>query len=132
MSEILDAVGSILQTAGVGTAGTDLFLSRRPETPDVCVTVYESGTGYPIYTHGANGAALYSTNIQVTARAEREDYPAARTKITAVITAMEAVRDSTISGITILRIEQFGRPIPMGYDGNDRPTVAMNFSVTHV
>jgi hypothetical protein len=132
MSEILDAVGSVLETAGVGTLGTSIFLSRSPDTPDACVVVYESGAGYPIYTHGTTGSALLVTNVQVIARAGREDYQAARTKITAVITAMEAVSNTVASGVTLLRAEQLNRPLPMGYDDNDRPEIAMNFTVTHV
>ena len=131
MSEILDAIGSVLQTAGVGTLGTNLFLSRSPDTPDACVTIYESGTGYPIYTHGTTGAALSVTNVQVMSRGAREDYETARTKITTVTTALEAVKETTASGIRLLRIEQLGRPVPLGYDDSDRPTIAMTYSVTH-
>lgn len=131
MSEILDAIGSVLQTAAVGTLGTNLFLSRMPETPDAAVAAYESGAGYPIYTQGTVGAALAVTNIQIVARASREDYQSARTKISAVIAALEAVNETTASGVRLLRVEQSGRPIPLGYDDNDRPEIAMNFSVTH-
>jgi hypothetical protein len=131
MAEILDAIGSVLQTAGIGTSGTNLFLSRSPDTPDACVVVYESGAGSVMYTQGTSGPALYKTNIQVVARAAREDYPTARTKISAVATALEAVNETTASGIRLLRAEQLGRPIPMGYDGNDRPEIALNFTVTH-
>lgn len=132
MSEILDAVGTVLQTAGIGTLGTTIFLSRSPDTPDACVVVHESGAGYPIYTHGSSGSALLVTNVQVIARAGREDYQAARTKITAVITAMEAIANTTASGVTLLRAEQLNRPQPLGYDDNDRPRISMNFTVTHV
>jgi len=131
MSEILDAIGSVLASASIGTQGTDLFLSRSPESPDSCVTVYESGAGYSIYTQGTTGAALQVTNIQVIARGALEDYVGARTKITDVITAMEAIKETTASGIRLLRAEQLGRPIPLGYDGNDRPRISMNFTVTH-
>lgn len=131
MSEILYAVGTVLQSAGVGTLASTLFLSRSPETPDACVTVYESGAGSVIYTHGSSGAALYRTNVQVVARAAREDYPAARSKITAVVAALEAVNETTADSVRLLRVEQIGRPVPMGYDDNDRPRVAMNFTVTH-
>ena len=131
MSEILDAVGSILQTAGVGTAGTNLFLSRMPETPDACVTAYETGNGYAMYTHGTSGSALQVTNIQIVARGTREDYQGPRAKITAVTSAFEAVSEATWSGIRILRMEQIARPAPLGYDDNDRPRITMTYVVTH-
>lgn len=131
MSEILDAIGSVLQTAAVGTLGTDLFLSRTPDTPDACVTVLESGTGYVMYTHGTTGPALYVTNVQVITRGVREDYETPRTKITAVATALEAVNETTASSIRLLRIEQIARPVPLGYDDNERPRISQTFSVTH-
>lgn len=132
MSEILDVVGSALQTAGVGTLGSTIFLSRAPASPDALVTIYETGAGYPLYTQGStSGAALIVANIQVVARAAREDYQAARTKITDATTALEALNDSTISGIRILRVEQVGTPTPLGLDDNDRPRVAMTYTVTY-
>ena len=129
---LLDALGTVLQSASVGTLATSIFLSRRPETPDSLVTVFESGAGEAIYTHRSAGAVLHKTNVQVVARADREDYPAARTKIAAVVAAFEAVDELTTDGVRLLRIEQLGQPVPMGYDENDRPMVAMNFTVTHV
>jgi hypothetical protein len=132
MSEILDVIGSALQTAGVGTLGSTIFLSRAPASPDALVTIYETGAGYPLYTQGStSGAALIVANIQVVARAAREDYQAARTKITDATTALEALNDSTISGIRILRVEQVGTPTPLGLDDNDRPRVAMTYTVTY-
>lgn len=132
MAEILDAVGSVLQTASVGTLGTNLFLSRMPDSPEACVAVYESGAGTNMYVGGSTvGPALSVTNIQVVARGVREDYENPRLKIEAVITALETVQDQTISGFRILRAESFGRPVPLGYDENERPRIAMNFSVTH-
>lgn len=131
MSEILDVIGTALQSAGVGTLGSSIFLSRMPASPDAAVTVYETGAGYPLYTQGsAGGAALIVANIQVVARAAREDYQAARTKISAVTVALETLADSTISGIRILRIERVGSPSPLGLDDNDRPRVSMTYTVT--
>jgi hypothetical protein len=132
MSEILDVMGTVLQSAGVGTLGSTIFLSRSPSTPDACVTLYETGAGYPIYTQGStSGARLTVANIQTVARAGREDYQAARTKISGIVSAFEAVADSTVLSVNLLRIEQVGTPTPLGLDDNDRPRVAMTFTVTY-
>lgn len=40
---LADAVSAILQSAGVGTEGTDLFIGRLPETPASAVAVIETG-----------------------------------------------------------------------------------------
>ncbi len=131
MASILDVVGSVLQTAGVGTLGTTLFLSRSPASPDACVTVLETGSGAPTYTFRSSGAALTTTNVQVVARAALEDYPAARTKIESAVAAMEAVNDISVSGTRLLRAELVGQPTPLGPDGNERPRIAATFAVLH-
>ena len=132
MSEILDAIGSALQSAGVGTLGTSIFLSRMPASPDVATTVYETGAGYAMYTQGTTvGPALTVANIQIVTRAAREDYQTARTTISTATTALETIVDSTISTIRVLRVEQVGSPSPLGLDDNDRPRVAMTFTVTY-
>lgn len=132
MSEILDAIGTALENAGVGTLGSTLFLSRQPPSPDAMVTVYETGAGYAIYTFGgAPGPRLSVSNIQVVARASREDYPAARTALATAVDALEALSESTIDGIRILRAEQIGSASPLGLDDNDRPRIAQTLSVTY-
>jgi len=132
VSEILDVIGSALQSAGVGTLGSTIFLSRSPASPDAAVTIYETGAGYPLYTQGStSGAALIVSNVQVVARAAREDYQSARSKITDATAALEALSNSTISGIVVLRVEQVGTPSPLGLDDNDRPRVAMTYTVTY-
>ena len=132
MSEILDAMGTVLQSAGVGTLGSTIFLSRSPSTPDACVTLYETGAGYPVYTQGSGvGPSLTVANIQAVARSGREDYEAARTKISAVCSAFEAIAHSTVSSIQLLRVQQSGTPTPLGLDDNDRPRIAITFTVTY-
>ena len=131
MSAILDAVGSVLQTAGVGTLASTLFLSRMPDSPDANVTVYETGAGYPIYTQGTIGPVLMVTNIQIVARGAREDYQTPRTKIQSVMTAMENINETTASSIRLLRAEQSGQPVPLGFDDNERQRIAITFAVTH-
>lgn len=132
MSELLDAIGGALDAASLGVLGTDIFLSRAPSTPDECFVVYETGAGYPIYTQGStNTARLNVANVQVVCRAGREDYETARTNLTAVVTALETLSESTIDGIRILRVEQVGAIAPLGFDDNERPRVAGTFAVTY-
>jgi hypothetical protein len=131
MSTVLDAVGSVLQAAGVGTLATNIFLSRMPDTPEANVTVYETGAGYPIYTQGTTGPALMVTNIQIIARAGREDYQAARNKISAAMTAMEAINETTAASVRLLRAEQVSTIVPLGFDDNERQRISVTFAVTH-
>lgn len=40
-------IAGILQTNGIGTFGTDIFVAREPETPDQVITVYDTGGDPP-------------------------------------------------------------------------------------
>ena len=35
-------IATILQTNGLGTLGTDIFVGREPETPDQIITIYDT------------------------------------------------------------------------------------------
>ena len=131
MTGILDAVGEVLETAEVGTLGVDLFLSRSPEAPDECLVVLETGSGTHQYTFRGSGAALVTTNVQLMARAGREDYPAARSAVDIAVAAMEEIDEVTVDGLRLLRAEQVGVAVPLGLDGNDRPRITVTFAVTH-
>lgn len=75
MTTMLEALGTRLATDGVGTLGTDLFLSHMPESPDACVAIYEYGGSVPEMTMGAGLYAINRPRVQVKVRTAREDYP---------------------------------------------------------
>lgn len=127
MATILEAVGDYLAANGHGTLGTDLFLAVMPESPDVMVTVYETGGVAPLQTMGSAAWAIDRPTIQVIARASRGDYPAARDKADAIRALLGAVAMQTLSGINVMRMQPSGSVIPMGEDENRRPMVSVNF-----
>lgn len=67
MATLLDEVVDYLETEGVGTFGTDLFIGYEPTTPTNTVTLYPTG-GRPPKTDGKE-----YPSIQV--RIRSEDYP---------------------------------------------------------
>lgn len=127
MATILEAVGDYLVTHGQGTLGTNLFLTVMPETPDVCIAVYENAGNRPSMTMGSAPWAIDRPLIQVICRGSRSDYPSARDKAESIRALLGAVTDQTISGINIMRMESQGSVIPMGEDENQRPMVSINF-----
>jgi hypothetical protein len=129
MTAMLEAIGTQLQTAGVGTLGSTLFLSTMPETPDACVAVYEYEGMQPDFTMGAGLYAIQRPRIQVKARGVREDYPGTRDKANAARDTLSAIVNQTLSGIRFIRIEPSGSTMPLGLDQNDRPMVVVNFQV---
>lgn len=127
MSTILEAVGDYLHSASVGVQGTNLFLAVMPETPDVCIAVYENAGNRPHFTMGSNPWAIDRPLIQVICRAARGDYPTARNTAESIRELLGSVAEQTISGLPVMRIEPQGSVIPMGEDENQRPMVSVNF-----
>lgn len=129
MSTILEAVGTYLQTQGQGTLGTNLFLGRMPSSPDVCVGVFEYEGAIPSETFGNAATAIDRPRVQVLVRAGRDDYPTARNQARTIRGILGAVTQTTLSGITVLRIRPTGSVNPLGPDENDRPMISVNFEV---
>lgn len=126
---ILDSLGTYLQTQGIGTVATNIFYTRMPETPDVCVALYENtGTG-PDHVFGASVKAIDHQRIRVYCRAARNDYPAARTKAENVRAVLGAIRNTTLSGVSILCVLSTSELYPVKRDNDDRAYVGCDFTV---
>lgn len=124
---VLEAIGDYLETQGQGTLGTNLFLARMPESPDSCVTVFEYEGAAPMEVFRSNVTAVDMPRIQVKVRASREDYPVARDKAAAIRDLLGAITNTTISGVSLLRVRPVASILPLGFDQQDRPIVAVNF-----
>ena len=126
---ILDALGTYLASQGQGTLATNIFLARAPDTPDACVTLYESAGSGPDHTFGAGVYAIDHQRIRVVCRAARNDYPAARDKAVAVRAVLGAVRNTTLSGVVILTILATSEVYPLSRDGDDRALIGCDYTV---
>lgn len=126
---LLDALGAKLQTAGIGTLGTSLFLSQMQDSPDLAVCLYENQGFEPLQTFGGSVTYGDRPRIRLVARAGRNDYPAARLKAEQARAVLGAIRNETISGISISCVIDSTGIYPMGRDGDERPAVAVDFTV---
>jgi hypothetical protein len=124
---ILEAVGNYLEDRGFGTLGTNIFLGILPETPDVCIGVFESAGVSPMFTMGTAGIEVDKPSIQLQVRSTRDDYPTARDNAENARRLLAEVANQTIEGIRILRIEPTGSVLPLGVDENHRPMISVNF-----
>lgn len=123
---VLEALGDYLQTQNAGTLGTDIFLGRMPETPDVCVTLYEYDGVAPTEAFGSEPFMVERPRIQVVCRAGRDDYPTARDKAVQIRDLLAAITEQTISNTRVMRVKALGQVLPLGFDTTDRPTIAVN------
>jgi hypothetical protein len=124
---ILEVVGSYIDTNTAALiAGTNLFYGKMPETPDLCVAVYEYTGTPPHETMGSSAFVIDRPSIQVVVRAGRDDYPSARNLAQDLRILLAAVTDTTISGLRVLRLASTGSVVSLGTDDLDRPRIAFN------
>lgn len=126
---ILDALGAFLQAQGQGTVATDIFLSRMPQTPDACVTLFENQGIGPDHTFGSAAIAVDHQRVRVYCRAARNDYPAARAKAETVRGLLGAIRNTTLSGSVILCVLTTSELYPLVRDKDDRAIIGCDFTV---
>lgn len=123
---MLEALADRLQSASIATAGVDLFLGIMPDTPDVCVALYEYAGEQPLEVLRDNAATLERPSVQVMTRAGRNDYPVARQLIEDVRDSLTEIANETISGVTFLRVNQNSSINAVGTDDNDRPLFTLS------
>lgn len=123
---ILEALADKLTSASIATVGTNLFIGIMPNSPDVCVALYEYAGSPPLEVLRDNTATLERPSVQVIARATRNDYPAARTLITNVRDSLTSITDETISNVRFLRVNQNSSINAVGTDENDRPLFTLS------
>lgn len=127
MSTVLESVGNYIDTNSADlTLGTNLFLSKMPESPDFCVAVFEYEGLPPIETFGSSGFSVDRPSLQIMVRATREDYVTARDKAATLRNLISAISNTTISDIGILRVASLGSIMPLGVDELERPMIVFN------
>lgn len=127
MSTILESVGNYIDTNSTDlTLGTNLFLSKMPESPDFCVAVFEYEGLPPIETFGSSGFSVDRPSLQIMVRATREDYVTARDKAATLRNLISGISNTTISDIGILRVASLGSIMPLGVDELERPMIVFN------
>lgn len=126
---VLDALGAKLQTDGVGTLGTTIFLGFQPATPDACVVIFEGKGNGPELTFGSGVLAVERPSIRVISRGARNDYPTTRTLMEAVRSSLGAIRETTISGVNFMCVNTTSDPYPLRLDDKERVQIGLDFVV---
>lgn len=129
---VLTDIGTYLQSEGIGTLGTDIFLSQMPDTPDEAIALFEYAGNAPSRMGGNR-----QPGIQVRTRG---DYETARATIDDIYTLLSKIGNEyeddapegvTINGTTYLHFQTVQEPFPLGPDDNGRHELAQNFIVTY-
>lgn len=125
---ILDALGGILQAAGIGAVGTDVFLGSLPSSPDDAVALFQYAEEPPLRVYGDHRSTLEQVRVQLMVRSRSYDTAGARAQASWV--ALEAVRNQVIGGVRYVAVEAISPVGVLERDENDRWAMAANFRVT--
>ena len=124
MNPASEDIKDILVADGVGAFGTDLFISLMPETPDACVSIYDTGGMDPILNYVYD----YPT-VQVRIRGAIFGYQNAWDKAKEVKDALHGLTNETWNSTRYIQIGCVGDIMFIHYDDNNRPTLTVNFLV---
>lgn len=123
---MLEALADRLQSSSVAIPGSTLYIGLMPNSPDVCVALYEYAGEQPLEVLRNNGATLERPSVQVMVRAGRNDYPTARALMETVRDTLTAITDESISGVRFLRVSANSSINAVGTDDNDRPLFTLS------
>ena len=131
---LLDEIANYLTTTYAATTpslaeGVNLFLSRIQDSPDFCVSIYESPLSPGQYTLDGGKRVYEEANLQVIVRDSEWNYLAARQFIERVINLLDAVNDQVLGGTRYIRITVENAPMPLPADSRDRIMLSANFHV---
>ena len=119
---LLDDVASYLQTAELGTVGTNILKGFIPHSPDALIALFEY-SGFP----PDKVASIESPQVQVRVRAT--GYNDAKAKIISVFSALHLLWETTINSNRYLYVYANGSPGFMRRDANGRSEFVQNFTV---
>lgn len=124
----LNEIAAKLAAAGVGTRGTNIFLSTDSNIPTDAgpyMTIVETGGTAPRFVHNHAGAHTQRPTAQIAVRAA--DYPAARAMAKAAYDALNGLFNATLSGTFYQRIIARQEPTDIGLEaGTARAMVVFN------
>jgi hypothetical protein len=128
---LLDDIASYLATNGAGTVGTSLFKGYAPESPDACVSVYETQGLAPVRGMSPTAGAMLCErpSLQVVVRAGQYDYSAARLAANDIFRLLDGLGDVDINGVRYLWVAAKQSPFLMGRDESGRVRVVCNYYV---
>ena len=131
LSGFLAEIVAKLVADGVGTGGTDIFVSSKSVLPDgdgPYISLHQTSGFAPLRTQNSVSAPAYiRPSAQVVVRASV--YSVAQAKAQAVYNSLTGVRNTTLSGTFYREIEVQQEPSDMGQlDAKGRAQVVFNFT----
>lgn len=125
-----DDLAFVLQAAGVGTLGTDLYGDEAPAFPDAVVVVYTYPGPPPIETHDDQYPRLEQPRAQVVVR--DLDYATAESRSYSAWRALGSVVNRLVNGVMYLRVRPAQSPYRLDRDDANRWVFAFNVEIERI
>lgn len=118
-------------TAQTLTLGTNLFLGRLPDTPDICVAVIETAGQSGVDAMGGSSLPAYTRpRVQVLVRAVA--YSDASGLAEDIYKQMQKIDNESLSGVYYLRANGMQSPFYLERDIEERAVFSCNYQTLRV
>ena len=122
MSSPAADIAGLLQTAGVGTLGSTIFIGRQPDSPDACITVFDIGGTSPNPVWGRD-----EPEFSILVRGTLNDYVGAWDKAREAKDALLGLPDQTIGDAIYALFYLRTDTTFVSYDADNRPNFSQNW-----
>lgn len=125
MSSPAADIAGLLDTQGLGTQGTDIFVGREPAKDTLTILLLDAGgpSPNPVF-------ARDFVDLQIVVTGAANDYTAAYTKAKAIKDYLLGIDTQTV-GTTLYHSFLMRSDITfVGYDTNNKPKFVLNFRIT--
>jgi len=119
IKDILEADSSLALTYA-----TDLFISKEPNRPDDCVTLYDTPSYPPLLT--LDGETYYRSGLQI--RVRNQDYDTGMTLARNIMSCLHGRANETWNGTSYALIHAVGEPAALAWDDKNRVIIIINFN----
>lgn len=115
-------MATLLQTQGVGTLGTDIFYGRMPNSPDLQVSVYDTGSLFisPKYKRD-------EVTFQVRIRGDRNDHDTGYDLSNSVKNALLGIGPQVVNSTSYPLFVMLIDTTFVAYDDDNRPMWTQNW-----
>ena len=116
----------VAESALALSLGTTLHLHREPDTPDDCVTIYDTPS-YPPDMMYSKEEVYYHSSIQVRVRSSDPDVGMALARD--IMDALHNRAQETWNATLYTVIQATGEPATIAWDENNRVIIVINFNL---
>lgn len=123
----LEALATYIDDNNLGTKGTDLFIGQLPDVTGISTVLTQYEGSVKEMFKGGNDIDIPS--LQIRTRGTREEYALTLTRCADIRDLLVGITNTTVNGVTFLRVKPIGTLNSLGLDENRRYQFTANFEV---